>query len=102
MNTVLMQELMRFNKLYNLIVKTIDHILSAQSGDILMTDDLATAAEQIFRGQVPEMWMRISYPSLKPLSSYVMDLTLRMQMFQKWILVQKPPEVFWLSGFYFT
>jgi dynein heavy chain len=50
MNTVLMQEIMRFNKLYNLIVKSIDQILQAQSGDILMTDELATAAEQIFKG----------------------------------------------------
>jgi dynein heavy chain len=29
MNTVLMQEIMRFNKLYNLIVKSIDQILQA-------------------------------------------------------------------------
>ena len=50
MNTVLMQEIMRFNKLYNLIVKSIDQILQAQSGDILMTDELATAAEQIYKG----------------------------------------------------
>ena len=40
MNTVLMQEVNRFNRLYNLILNTLDHILLAQKGDILMTDDL--------------------------------------------------------------
>lgn len=31
-----------------------------------------------------------------------MDLSIRMTMFSKWILYNKPPEVLWLSGFYFT
>ena len=46
--------------------------------------------------------MRISYPSLKPLASYVLDLNVRLAMFQSWATRVKPPEVFWLSGFYFT
>lgn len=40
MNTVLMQEIIRFNKLYNLIIKTLEQIQLAQKGEILMTDDL--------------------------------------------------------------
>ena len=45
MNTVLIQEAMRFNKLYNVITKTIEQILQAQRGDILMTDELSLASE---------------------------------------------------------
>jgi dynein heavy chain, axonemal len=85
-----------------LIVKTIDQILQAQKGDILMTDELSVASEQLHRGIVPDLWKRISYPSLKPLASYISDLNLRMQMFHKWISNKKSPEVFWLSGFFFT
>ena len=45
MNTVLMQEIMRFNKLYNLVLKTLENILSAQKGDIMMTEDLNLTIE---------------------------------------------------------
>lgn len=102
MNTVLLQEIMRFNKLYYLITKTIEKILQAQRGDILMTDELNLASEQLHRGVVPELWKRISYPSLKPLASYITDFNMRLQMFQKWVSKEKAPEVFWLSGFFFT
>ena len=77
MNTVLMQEIIRYNRLYNLIIKTLEHILLAQKGDILMTDDLSNASEQLHKGFVPEIWLRISYPTLKPLASYIIDLNLR-------------------------
>lgn len=67
-----------------------------------MTDDLSLASEQLHRGLVPDIWQRVSYPSLKPLASYIADLNIRMQMLQKWATCQRAPEVFWLSGFFFT
>jgi dynein heavy chain len=44
-----------------------------------MTDDINQAKEQILKGFVPELWKKISYPSLKPLASYIVDLVLRMK-----------------------
>merc|ERR1712096_456984 len=47
------------------------------------------------------MWKKCSYPSLKPLGSWVNDLLTRLNMFNDWIKNDKP-TIYWISGFYFT
>ena len=51
--------------------------------------------------QVPGMWLKRSFPSLKPLGPYVKEVIERCEFFQQW-LNHGPPTVFWLSGFFFT
>ena len=36
-------------------------------------------------GKVPNEWMKKSYPSLKPLGSYIADLVARIEYFNGWI-----------------
>jgi len=47
------------------------------------------------------MWLQKSYPSLKPLSSYITDLLSRLEFFQTW-LDTTIPEAFFIDKFYFT
>ena len=77
MNTVLTHELGRFNVLLSTILKTLEDLSGAQKGEILMTDRLSTTRIQLLQGYVPDTWLAVSYPTLKPLASYVRNLNLR-------------------------
>ena len=53
------------------------------------------------QNQVPGVWLKASYPSNKPLLSYVKDLSHRVAFYDHWI-AEDQPTVFWMPGFYFT
>ena len=101
MNTVLIQELLRYNNLLQIIRRNLNDTIKACDGLIVMTSEMERAAESMINNIVPSLWLSKSYPSLKPLMSYHADLIQRVAMFNKWISEQEP-LVFWISGFYFT
>jgi len=100
MNTVLAQEVTRFNGLIKVIESSLKDIQKAIKGLLLMSAVLETAFFQIFDGTTPDMWIKHSYPSLKPLGGYVNDLVERLKFFQGWI-DNGTPLNFWFSGIYF-
>lgn len=101
MNTVLRQELVRFNRLLEVVHSTLHELLRALNGYIVMSDELDALGNSMFDGKIPEKWMSVSYPSLKPLGSYVSDLEARITMLHNWIDTGQP-TIFWISGFFFT
>mmetsp|Transcript_28814 Transcript_28814/g.26059 ORF Transcript_28814/g.26059 Transcript_28814/m.26059 type:complete len:82 (+) Transcript_28814:3124-3369(+) len=81
MNTVLTQELERFNKLVSVVRSSLRDIKLALKGFILMSSQLEKAVRSLIDNKVPDMWMAKSYPSLKPLGSYIKNLKERLAFF---------------------
>ena len=101
MNSVLIQEIMRYNNLLYLIFKNLDECVKAFKGYMPLTDEIEEMASQLIKGQIPSLWIKASYPSKKPIMSWIKDLSKRVEFFNTWI-EKGTPEKFWFSAFFFT
>jgi dynein heavy chain len=101
MNTVVKQECLRYNKLLWEMDKSLKAFRKAIKGLIVMTAELEEVGKQMFVNEVPELWSKKGPLSLKPLSSWFLDIIARVQFFQNWCGLGKTPPVHWISGIFF-
>merc|ERR1712072_1195005 len=100
MGTCLSQEFERFNKMLAKMKKSITDNERAIQGLIVMTADLDAMFFSIQNTKVPELWSKVAYPSLKPLTSWFEDMICRVEFFRDWVENGRP-VAFWVSAFFF-
>ena len=66
-----------------------------------MSPVLEAMIRNLLDNKIPENWLNVSYPSLKPLGSYILDLTERCTFFLSWANDDQPDH-FNISRFFFT
>jgi dynein heavy chain len=100
LSTVLLQEMQRFNTLLEVIRSSLDNLQKAIKGFVIMSQELDQMYTAFLNNQLPKNWKKVSYPSLKPLGSWYLDLLERVVFMEKWLLGDNPIS-YWMSGFFF-
>ena len=100
MNTVLLQECMRYNRMLKVMHRTLPQLKKALQGLVTMSQELEAMANSLFLSGIPEIWEEFAYPSLKPLNPWVQELIDRLTFLNTWI-DEGIPNSFWVPGFYF-
>jgi dynein heavy chain len=101
MNTVVKQECLRYNKLLWEMAANLKDFRKAIKGLIVMTQDLESLGNSMFVNEQPALWVKLGPLSLKPLSSWYLDILARCAFFQMWYDLGKAPPCFWVSGIFF-
>ena len=100
LSTVLVQEIEKFNRLLTVMKKNLKEIDLAINGFIVMSEVLDEMYLRFTNNQVPKVFNKVGYLSLKPLSSWFKDLLIRVEFIRGW-LNHGNPMCYWFSAFFF-
>jgi len=99
LNVVLLQESERYNAMLSKIKVVLDQLLMGIKGLVVMSSELEEVFASLSAGKVPPAWLK-TYPSVKPLASWAIDLVARIQQLTEWT-AQGHPVLLWLGGLTF-
>jgi dynein heavy chain len=98
--TVLGQEMVKFNRLLHRLSTSLVGLQKAIKGLVVMSLDLDKMYTSFQRNQVPQIWEKVGFASLKPLASWVSDMQGRFEFLRAW-LMNGQPAAFSLPVFFF-
>merc|ERR1712193_397333 len=78
LNTVLTQELGRFNRLFYRMHSSVTNLQKAAKGLVVFSRELEEVGMAFLDQRQPLYWQKVSFLSLKPLGSYVIDFLKRL------------------------
>jgi dynein heavy chain len=99
-NVALLQELEAFNKLCQCMKVSLNSLLKALNGEIIMTDQLEELEKSLQEGILPEMWAKFAPTTTMKLTTWLSHFTMRHEQYVQWIQSGQL-KVLWLSGLHF-
>lgn len=97
---VFLQECEGINFLLQEIVRSLRELNMGFAGELTMSDSMETLQTSLFLNRIPESWARRAWPSLRSLSTWLNDFSVRIEQLTEW--TNNPadiPKVTWLGGF---
>jgi len=94
---VLVQELERYEKLNVRMSKSLAQLKKAIKGEIAMSGELDALGTNLFNGQLPVMWIKLTPQTDKMLGSWMTFHGKRQAQYASWV-ADGEPKVMWLSG----
>uniref|UniRef100_T1J281 AAA+ ATPase domain-containing protein n=1 Tax=Strigamia maritima TaxID=126957 RepID=T1J281_STRMM len=98
MNIFLRQEVDRMQRVIQQVRATLQDLLLAIDGTIIMSEELRDGVECIYDARVPTNWKKVSWES-STLGFWFTELVERNNQFNRW-LKEGRPDVFWMTGFF--
>lgn len=81
---VAFQECERMNYLTGEMKRSLKELDLGLKGELTITSDMETLENAVFLDQVPPIWTARAYPSLLGLTSWFVDLTMRLRELETW------------------
>lgn len=98
---VFIQECQRMDALLEEMVRSLLILELGFRGDLTMSDSMETLMKELFMGTVPNQWMKLAFPSMRPLGGWLHNLAERILQLQDWVAMpSETPRVTWLSGLF--
>ncbi|UJR23298.1 hypothetical protein I4U23_026313 [Adineta vaga] len=101
MNIFLRQEIDRFQRVLNLVRRTLVDLKLAIDGTIVMNEELRDALDRMYDAKIPSVWLKLSWES-STLGAWFSDLYTRNEQYRSWLKLDKDarPNAFWMTGFF--
>jgi dynein heavy chain len=97
LRNVLLQEISRYNSVLAVVKSTFVELIAGLKGQTLISEAMEIVFQNISDNKVPERF-KFAYLSVKPLISWLDDLTFRFDQMRNWAF-KGTPLTFWLGGF---
>eukprot|EP00295_Goniomonas_pacifica_P045819 CAMPEP_0175918472 /NCGR_PEP_ID=MMETSP0108-20121206/11901_1 /TAXON_ID=195067 ORGANISM="Goniomonas pacifica, Strain CCMP1869" /NCGR_SAMPLE_ID=MMETSP0108 /ASSEMBLY_ACC=CAM_ASM_000204 /LENGTH=1079 /DNA_ID=CAMNT_0017241099 /DNA_START=10 /DNA_END=3249 /DNA_ORIENTATION=- len=99
-NNVFLQEIERMNALVMEMKRSLAELDLGLKGDLQISDSMEKLMQALFEDKVPPGWEKLAYPSMRPLSLWLVNLLDRVKQLVDWTADMGMPKVTWLSGLF--
>ena len=88
------------NKLLAEIKRSLAELDLGLKGDLTMSEPMEALMFALADDKVPPGWMKVAYPTLRPLGSWLVNMLGRVNQLAEWTADMSLPKVTWLSALF--